>query len=71
MTLKEIKQAVDEGKVVHWSNDGYTVIKDKKGQYLIKFQDHYYGLTHHDNRTLNGREDQFYLDKNVSDKQNQ
>ena len=28
MTLSEIKQAIEEGKEVYWSNDNYQVIKD-------------------------------------------
>lgn len=35
MTLAEIKAAVESGKVVHWGNDGYRVIKDSLGQWLV------------------------------------
>jgi len=28
MTLKQVRQAVKEGKTVHWGNHLYTVIKD-------------------------------------------
>lgn len=61
MTLEEIKTAVNEGKTVHWSNEGYTVITDKRGQYLIKhINGSAIGLTWMDGKTLNGDEDQFY-----------
>ena len=35
-TVQEIKQAVNEGKTVYDGNEAYTVIKDKKDQWLIK-----------------------------------
>lgn len=38
MTIEEIKAAVDAGKHVRWSNDGYHVTKGRDGQYLITFQ---------------------------------
>ena len=56
MTVQEIKQAVDNGLTVHWSTLLYTVIKDSKGQYLIKSGSHYIGLTWADGVTLNGKE---------------
>lgn len=62
MTLDQIKQAVDEGRTVHWSNERYTVIKDNLGQYLITCDGgSTIGLTWKDGITLNGREDQFYM----------
>jgi len=63
MTTEQIKQAVDQGKRVHWENPGYLVIKDSIGQYLIKclHSNHCIGLTHQDGETLNGREDQFFI----------
>ena len=62
MTESEIKQAVDEGKTVHWSSEAYVVIKDSKGQYLIKCipNNHCIGLTWADGKTLNGKEEDFY-----------
>ena len=65
MDLSEIKAAVDAGQTVHWSNEGYTVIKDSAGQYLIAWRrgkpgENFIGLTHRDGVTLNGRPDQFY-----------
>ena len=62
MNVNEIKKAVDEGKQVHWSNVGYTVIKDNIGQYLIQhWNGHCIGLTWADNVTLNGKEEDFYI----------
>lgn len=66
MQLEEIKRAVDAGRVVHWANDGYRVIKDSLGRYLIGYGMgtmgvNYIGLTHHDGRTLNGRHEEFYV----------
>jgi Zn finger protein HypA/HybF involved in hydrogenase expression len=58
----EIKAAVDAGQSVKWSNDGYDVIKDSLGQYMIV----YYGgdaigLTWQDGQTLNGDPGEFYV----------
>ena len=63
MTLDQIKAAVDAGKTVHWANTGYQLIKDSVGQWLIHctFNDCYWGLTHRDGKTMNGREDQFFI----------
>lgn len=65
MTLSEIKEAVDSGKTVCWSNDRYKVIKGKF-DYLIGFdiggrQENYIGLTWRDGVTLNGKEEEFYI----------
>jgi hypothetical protein len=35
MNLQEIKQAIAEGKSVHWKHKGYTVFVDELGKYLI------------------------------------
>ena len=63
MTLQEIKDAVDAGKIVHWMNDGYIAHKGKYGQYLVTFKanDSAIGLTWSDGVTLNGSEDEFYI----------
>lgn len=61
MTLEEIKTAVESGKVVYWSTILYTVIKDSKGEFLIKCGNSYIGLTWQDGITLNGKEDQFFI----------
>lgn len=61
MTLEEIKAAVDAGKTVCWSNEGYKVIKGKY-EYLIVWRgENAIGLTHQDGVTMNGREDQFFI----------
>ena len=62
MNIAEIKQAVDSGHAVHWSNKGYRVIKDSIGQYLIEFHrtGHCIGLTWLDGVTLNGKERDFF-----------
>lgn len=42
MTSKaQIKAAVKAGLTVHWSNDGYTVKEDSKGQWFIVFHTGY------------------------------
>jgi len=63
MTLEEIKQAIDDGKTVHWANPGYVVVKDSLGQYLIKFTSngHCIGLTWQDGVTVNGKPEQFFV----------
>ena len=66
MNLTEIKKAIADKKTVFWSNENYEVILDNIGQYLIhsKFNNHYIGLTHLDNKTLNGKESEFYVKEN-------
>ncbi len=63
MTLEQIKQAISEGKKVHWSSGLYEVVKDNIGQYLIKCSsnDHCIGLTWADGQTLNGKEKDFFI----------
>ena len=55
-TADEIKTAVDNGLTVYNENENYKVVKDKIGQYLIVCErnDYCIGLTHKDNKTLNG-----------------
>ena len=61
MTLAEIKTAVNKGLKVCWSNSSYKVINGKSG-YLIKhIAGNCIGLTHMDDVTLNGYEDDFYI----------
>jgi hypothetical protein len=62
MTLNEIRAAVDAGQTVHWSNQGYKVIKSKSG-YLIccVLNNSCIGLTHRDGVTMNGEPDQFFV----------
>jgi len=38
MTLISIKRSIDQGKKVYWKNEGYQVIKDILGQYLIVYK---------------------------------
>ena len=63
MTLEEIKAAVEAGRKVYWSNKGYQVIKDKLGQWLVKYEPtgHCWGLTHTDEVTMNGRPEDFFM----------
>lgn len=71
MTLEEIKAAVRAGKKVHWSNDIYEVrLTPARGfckeQWLIvcTANNHCIGLTHTDEITMNGKEEEFYEAKN-------
>jgi hypothetical protein len=66
MTLNQIKGAMALGLSVKWSNDGYDVIQDSLGQYLIKYRPSGFciGLTRADCVTLNGAESQFYVARN-------
>lgn len=62
MTVTEIKNAVNNGVKVYWSNLSYEVIKDSKDQYLIKHSSgNCIGLTWADNTTLNGKEEDFFI----------
>jgi len=63
MTLNQIKGAIALGLSVKWANDGYDVIQDSLGQYLIKYKPNgfCFGLTHSNGITLNGQEFQFYV----------
>ena len=64
MTLEEIKTAIAEGKKVYWSNIGYEVVKTKD-DYVIKntSNGHPIGLTWMDGVTLNGKEEDFFINK--------
>jgi hypothetical protein len=63
MSLAEIKAAVEAGQTVHWANEGYVVVKDRIGQFLIVFTSNKstIGLTWKDGVTLNGESEQFYI----------
>lgn len=63
MNIAEIKTAVDAGKFVHWSNEGYVVRKDTLGEYLIIFEPNgsAIGLTDRSGDRLNGQEEEFFL----------
>jgi len=61
MTLNEIKDALEAGKRVYWVHNGYEVIRDSLGQFLIKHEaGNCIGLTHQDGVTLNGKEKEFF-----------
>lgn len=64
MTLAEIKQAIAEGKKVHWAHEGYEVILDKLGQYHIVciLNQYCIGLTWMDGVTMNGKEEDFFIE---------
>lgn len=62
MNLAQIKAAIAAGQVVHWMNHGYTVTKDRNGNYLTAYHNgDCIGLTYTDGVTLNGQERQFFL----------
>ena len=62
MKLNEIKEAVDLGKTVCWSNQLYEVVKGKAGYFIhCTSNDYYIGLTHTDNITMNGEEEDFFI----------
>jgi len=66
MKLKEIKKAVDENKKVCWIADYYRVEKWHSNEYVITctLNNNSIGLTHKDNITLNGNENEFYINNN-------
>lgn len=63
MTIQEIKEAVDKGLTVHWSNTLYKVVKDKFGDYLILCTDNGYctGLCTKSNGDLIEDENKFFI----------
>lgn len=66
MNLQEITTAVDEGKIVRWSNGAYQVINGGKAGYLIRsYNGHCIGLTWADNITLTGKEEEFYIEEST------
>ena len=64
MILKEIKQAIDEGKRVHWASHSYDIIKTYDYLILCTINDHVIGLTHRDEVTMNGAEQEFFICEN-------
>lgn len=62
MNLIQIMEAISSGMRVFWKSESYEVIRDDKaGRYLIRCANgHSIGLTWADNRTLNGKEEDFY-----------
>lgn len=67
MNLQQIKQAVNDGKTVHWGNRLYSVTKSHFGNgeedwnIFCKSNEHCIGLTWQDGKTMNGREEQFFI----------
>lgn len=62
MTLKEIKEAIENGETVYCGSNAYVVVKENN-DYFIKclFNNHKIGLTWADNVTLNDKEESFYI----------
>ena len=63
MTLTEIKNAVQRGETVCWSNTGYEVLYIfKNDSYVIKHHSgNMIGLTWQNGKTMNGEESDFYI----------
>lgn len=62
MTLQEIKNAVDNGLTVCWSNNGYQVVKWTNGYHIVyKPSGNAIGLTWKDGITMNGSQEEFYI----------
>lgn len=63
MNIQEIKDAVDAGKPVRWTNNGYHVTRDNLGQFHITFQHNNssVGLTNRAGTRLNGKPTDFYI----------
>ena len=64
MKLQEIKDAVAAGKTVRWANPLYKVMgKDLDNLAIVCSQNaHAIGLTHMDGVTMNGKEEDFYIE---------
>ena len=63
MTLEEIKRTINEGGRVHWHHEGYPVIKDGLGRFLICCTRNHscWGLTWNDGVTMNEKEEDFFI----------
>jgi len=64
MTLAEILRAVDEGLLVHWQTPSYVIERLQAGRGCVircLATGHCIGLTWADGKTLNGREDEFFV----------
>ena len=63
MSIAEIKAAVEAGQRVHWVHQGYEVVRDRLGQYLIVFTrtGDAIGLTDRSGMRLNGQEEAFFI----------
>lgn len=66
MNLQQIKQAVRDGKTVHWANEGYVVslyVNSGVEYWNITclWNNHCIGLTNLDETKLNGKEEDFFI----------
>lgn len=69
MTLQEIKDAVDQDKIVYWCNKGYKVTRygynNGYSDYYSYYIEHHQGstvsLTDRDGFVLNGDESEFFI----------
>lgn len=62
MTLTEIKQAVDTGKRVYWKTLRYEAVKSKDDYSIVcESTGSCIGLTWTDGTTLNGKEEDFFI----------
>jgi hypothetical protein len=63
MTLEEIKRTIEEGGRVYWKHEGYPVIKDGLGRYVICYIQNQtcWGLTWTDGVTMNEKEEDFFI----------
>jgi hypothetical protein len=66
MKLAEIRRALDEGLRVHWQTIDYEVIRSTgSSDCFIRcvLNGHCIGLTHADGVTLNGKEEDFFIEE--------
>lgn len=65
MNIQDIKDTVNSGKPVRWSNNGYHVTRDSHGHFYITFQpnQHTIGLTNRAGDRLNGKPEDFYIEE--------
>ena len=62
MTLEEIIEAVDDGVKVYWKNNNYVVEKWADGYNIVCTHNRSaIGLTWMDDKTINGKEEDFYI----------
>lgn len=67
--IKEVKRAVDSGKMVYWKNMAYPVMRDSLGQYFIIFTltQMCHGLTNAEETRLSGEIAEFYIEEKQHD----
>ena len=63
MKLQEIKDAVNNGKTVHWANEGYKVKRWQGDHWVVvcTHNDHAVGLTRVDGITMTHNEAEFFI----------